>query len=48
MDKLERIELCLRILRESSEVSLTQNQLEAVRRVALTYLDAELGVSSGD
>jgi hypothetical protein len=44
-DKLERIDLSLRILKSASEVDLSKEELEGVRRIALAYLDAELGIS---
>ena len=44
MDKLERIDLCLRVLKSAPEVSLSKKELQAVRKVALDYLDAELGI----
>ncbi len=46
-DKLERIDLSLRILKNAAEATLSKEEIAAVRRVALTYLDAELGLDSG-
>jgi len=43
-NKLETIELCLRILKSASEVSLSQEEIDQVRRVAMAYLVAELGL----
>jgi hypothetical protein len=48
MDKLERIDQCLRILRDVPEVATSQEELEAIRKVARAYLDAELGLSQGE
>lgn len=44
-DKLVRVDLCLRILKAAPEVGLSREELAKVRTVALTYLDAELGLS---
>ncbi len=43
-DKLERIDLSLRILKSATEADLSKEELEEVRRIALAYLDAELGL----
>lgn len=48
MDRLERIDLCLRILKGVSEVAISQGELEAIRKVTRAYLDAELGLSEGE
>jgi len=46
-DKLERVELALRVLKEAREVGLSTQELSEVRRIALVYLDAELGIEKG-
>lgn len=43
-EHLEKLDLCLRILKQASEVSLSEEELAKVRRVALLYLRAELGL----
>jgi hypothetical protein len=45
VDKLERIDVCLRVLKSASEVRLSETELHTVRRIALAYLDAELGLA---
>jgi hypothetical protein len=44
-DKLERIDLCLRILNNSLNIDLTPGELTKIRKIVLAYLDAELGLS---
>lgn len=46
-DKLERIDISLRILKNALEATLSKEEIAAVRRVTLAYLDAELGLDSG-
>ncbi len=45
-NKLETIDLCLRILKSASEVSLSQEESDRIRKIVLAYLDAELGLLS--
>jgi hypothetical protein len=45
-NKLETIDLCLRVLRAATEVSLSEEEVARVRKIALAYLDAELGISA--
>ena len=47
-DILERVDLCLRILKNAREASLSDEERAAVRKVALAYLDADLGLGHGD
>jgi hypothetical protein len=42
------MDLCLRILKNASEVSLSDEERAAVRKVALAYLDADLGLGPGE
>lgn len=42
--KLEIIHLCIRILKTVAEVPLSEEEAAGVRKVALAYLDAELGL----
>ncbi|MBI3859228.1 MAG: hypothetical protein HY296_03165 [Thaumarchaeota archaeon] len=44
-DMLEKIDLCLRVLMASLAVPLSPEELSKVRKIALAYLDAELGLS---
>jgi hypothetical protein len=43
-NKLETIDLCLRILKLTPEVSLSQAEVDRIRKIVLVYLDAELGL----
>ena len=47
-DILDRIDLCLRILKNAPEASLSGEELAAVRKVALGYLHADLGLRHGE
>jgi len=38
------VDLCLRILKNAREGPLSEKERAAVRKVALAYLDAELGL----
>ena len=47
-DILERLDLCLRILKNSRDASLSEEERAAVRKVAWAYLEADLGLRHGD
>jgi hypothetical protein len=44
VDKLERIDLCLRVLKNSSRVRLSAEELQVIRKLAFVYLYDELGL----
>jgi hypothetical protein len=46
VNKLEMIDLCLRVIKAAAEVSLSEEEVARVRGIALAYLDAELGLSA--
>jgi len=41
------MDLCLRILKNARDASLSEEERAALRKVALAYLDADLGVGPG-
>jgi hypothetical protein len=42
------MDLCLRILKNAGDVPLSDEERATVRKVALAYLDADLGLRPGD
>jgi len=42
------MDLCLRILKNAREAPLSDEERAAVRKVALAYLDADLGLGPGE
>jgi len=42
------VDLCLRILKNAREAPLSEKERTAVKKVALAYLDADLGLGPGE